>query len=232
MTVMSIPANMLYYTATEASREKIRREIYGRLPSTPPILVDFIQSFLTALVADCLFQAVYTPGEVVAARMIVQNQATRLSLVDTVRSILHEHGTKGLYRGYSATLLTSICSSSIWWCSYSASRRTFGGLCTSEEDAVYVDALCGMVSGGIETVGTHPFDTLRARIMTGATRHSSILPALRSVVQKDGVGSLWRGLYPSLCQSLWSSAVFAVAYELIKRSANRNNVAIGFGDDD
>lgn len=231
---MSIPANILYFGATESTRETIRGEIYARYPHTPLIIVDMVQSVFTALVSDTLFQTVYAPGEVIAARMIVQNAGSRLSIRDTIRSIVSESGAKGLYRGYGATLLTSVCSSSIWWCSYSASRRALGALYATEDDAIYVDAMCGVVSGIIETVGTHPFDTIRARIMTGATRHTTVMPAIKSLVQKEGVGALWRGLYPSLCQTIWSSMVFAVAYESIKRAANLNKfgTAVGYGDDE
>jgi hypothetical protein len=227
---MSIPANILYFGATESVRETLRGEMFSRYPYMPVIVVDVVQSVLTALAADTMFQTVYAPGEVVAARMIVQNAGSRLSIMDTIRSIVSEHGAKGLYRGYGATLLTSVCSSSLWWCTYSASRRTLGALYATEEDAMYVDALCGVVSGIIETTGTHPFDTIRARIMTGATRHTTVVPAIRSLVQKEGVRALWRGLYPSLCQTVWSSMVFAVAYESIKRAANLNpgGSAVGY----
>ena len=102
----------------------------------------------------------------------------------------------------------------------------------SEDDAVYVDGLCGVTAGLVETIGTHPFDTLRAQIMTGASKHNSIVPAFKSLVRREGVRALWRGLYPSLCQTTWSSAVFAVSYEFIKRSANTNSGVIGFGDDE
>ena len=88
-----------------------------------------------------------------------------------------------------------------------------------EDQALYIDGFAGMCAGVSETVLVHPFDSIRARIMTGASSETRYLRALQLVCRTEGFRVLWRGLYPSMCHTMWSSTIFALSYELIKRNS-------------
>ena len=106
-----------------------------------------------------------------------------------------------------------------WW-AYSASRRfATSVLGKGENEAKYVDGFCRNVCRDIRNSAGAPFDSIRARIMTGASEERRFFRALFHVCQTEGFMILWRGLYPSMCHTLWSSTVFALAYELIKRNS-------------
>ncbi len=55
--------------------------------------------------------------------------------------------------------------------------------------------------------------------MSGASKNISTVGALKEVVVHEGFHVLWRGLVPSLGGTIVSSTIFALAYELIKRSS-------------
>jgi hypothetical protein len=73
-----------------------------------------------------------------------------------------------------------------WW-AYSSSRRLATAvLGRGEDEAVYVDGFAGMCAGVSETVLVHPFDSVRARIMTGASKETRYFHALHHVCKTEG----------------------------------------------
>lgn len=106
-----------------------------------------------------------------------------------------------------------------WWAYSSARRLATAVLGRGEDQAAYVDGFAGMCAGVSETVLVHPFDSIRARIMTGASAEPRYFRALQHVCRTEGFMVLWKGLYPSMCHTMWSSTIFALSYELIKRNS-------------
>ena len=88
-----------------------------------------------------------------------------------------------------------------------------------------MDGFAGLCAGISETIIIHPFDSIRARIMTGAIQEPRYFRALHHVCKTEGFGVLWKGLYPSMCHTLWSSTIFALCYELIKRNSPKDAFA-------
>ena len=114
-------------------------------------------------------------------------------------------------------------SSSVWWWSYGIMRRTFSKQIDSQVHEVYIDGLSGLAAGICTTVVTHPLDSITAKIMVGASTQTSTIGAIKEILHHEGFHVLWRGLIPSLSGTIVSSTVFALCYELIKRSSNIEN---------
>jgi hypothetical protein len=219
IALVSIPSNIIYLSGMEYSRQHCRDFLHTVLPSASESVVDVIQGLTSSVFADTSYQCVFNPGEVIAARMIVQNQQNRQRAKDVVNVVYKSQGSKGFYRGFNASLITGIMSSTIWWASYSICRRAASTVFDNEEEALSIDAVSGLIAGLSETIIVHPFDTIRARIMTGASEHDGFIATLRGVINKEGFHVLWRGIYPSLVHTIWSSTTFAIMYELVKRTS-------------
>ena len=69
---------------------------------------------------------------------------------------------------------------------------------------------------------TTPFDTIKTRLQTrGVTgvdggRRAGVLPTMRDIVAKEGVGGLYRGVTPRLFIYITQGAVFFTAYEITR----------------
>lgn len=221
MAMVSIPSNVVYLTVIEKTREQVGDMFSQNYPKANSAVKDAAQAVYSGVVATFVYQIMFNPAEVLVSRMIIQNKTNWTSVRTTARNLYQEdrYG-RAFFRGYSASFGTGLITSIIWWWAYSASRRfATSVLGKGENEAKYVDGFAGMCAGISETVLVHPFDSIRARIMTGASEERRFFRALFHVCQTEGFMILWRGLYPSMCHTLWSSTVFALAYELIKRNS-------------
>lgn len=68
-----------------------------------------------------------------------------------------------------------------------------------ELELIFIPRLIGTISQTL----TYPFDVLRRKMQVtgmkdGAVKYSSALDALRSILRVEGVGGLYRGLWPNL----------------------------------
>lgn len=65
-------------------------------------------------------------GNKVSQRLMVQGYSGHASYnggLDVARKILKSEGIRGLYRGFSLSVLTYSPSSAVWWASYGSSQR-------------------------------------------------------------------------------------------------------------
>jgi len=77
-------------------------------------------------------------------------------------------------------------------------------------------AVCGSIAGSIAAAVTTPLDVLRTRQMLGAgpnTRGGSMLHELATVVAKDGIAALFRGVGPRTGWMALGGCIFFGAYE-------------------
>lgn len=115
MAAISIPANVMYLTVLERSREQCGQFFSKHCPSSSPVLKDGTQAVYSGVIATFLYQMMFNPAEVLVSRMIVQNPGSRSSLPSTASLILRQdkHG-KGFFRGFSGSFGTGIMTSTIW----------------------------------------------------------------------------------------------------------------------
>lgn len=216
--ISGIPSQMIYFNATESSREYLQKEINAL--SLSPSTVDAIQSILTSCIANSTSLIPYVPGEVVSSRLQVQGR-NGIGMTAMAVLIWQENGIRGLYRGFTASLLSSMSFSACWWWSYSVCRREFSKIDYLEKNLIMMDAATGLVAGLFATISTHPVDTVKTRIMTTKSKDGSsqFLQTARELLRKEGPKALWRGLRTSCTQSALTATGFAVIYEFIKRSS-------------
>lgn len=68
---------------------------------------------------------------------------------------------------------------------------------------------CGALAGSISQTLTYPFDVLRRKMqVTGmgalGYRYNGAIDALQSIVRTEGIGGLYRGLWPNLRESFYA----------------------------
>ncbi|TVU34669.1 hypothetical protein EJB05_16513 [Eragrostis curvula] len=100
----------------------------------------------------------------------------------------------------------------------------------SEDDSVssFQLFLCGFAAGTFSKAACHPLDVVKKRFqIEGLKRHprygtpvdsstyKGMFHALKEIVAKEGLGGLYKGLFPSLVKSAPAGAVTFVAYEYI-----------------
>ncbi len=174
--VMSVPANVIYFTGYDYLRTHSRSPINTYVPDTyAPLIAGSIARVAAA--------AVISPIEMFRTRL----QARTSSKSETgafsetfvgLRKMVHAQGYTSLWRGLTLTMWRDVPFSGIYWWGYEAIRNTLADLRdprqrtrlrsssrTSENHtATFVDSfVAGAVSGAVASVVTTPFDVGKTR---------------------------------------------------------------------
>lgn len=181
------------------------------------------ESLVCGYFAEALHLPLSIPFEVVTTR--VQKSAPGTSVSATVSSLLHE-GPSSLWRGWRAYIF--LCSQPA--IQFVAFERMKGGATSvSAWRAFWLGAL----ARALAVLLTFPFTRARTIIQaqegnkkkdddakegnggSGSGGSKSILGLLLQLVREEGVGSLYRGLYPELLRGVLSSAIMLSVKERV-----------------
>jgi hypothetical protein len=225
---ISIPSNIVYLSVTESSREVILSSLHSAFPNVHPAYTDIMQTTASGCMANFSYMLISNPTNVVLAKLVTQKAGNNLSFWQVAQNIYRRNGLNGFCHGFGSNFIYGASTSAVWWWLYSSSRRHFtdnaerikGYFGVDEISDISLDATAGLVSGVGATLLLHPLDTIVSKIMSGAVQSLTMFGALREVLaHPSGMRLLWKGLAPSVSGSALSSSLFAVSYELIKRSS-------------
>ncbi|KAK9474200.1 mitochondrial carrier [Dipodascopsis tothii] len=158
---------------------------------------------------------VRVPTEVVKQRTQAASAKFTSSLSALSAVLRNESGEgvfKGLYRGYSTTIMREIPFTVIQFPLYEWLKRKAAARAGREKANAAEGAVCGSIAGGIAAATTTPLDVLKTRIMVNETR-MSLKEVFQEIVREDGLKGFWRGVGP---RTMWISAggaVFLGVYE-------------------
>eukprot|EP01080_Neovahlkampfia_damariscottae_P001773 gene1773-542_t len=86
---------------------------------------------------------------------------------------------------------------------------------------IYEKIFCGIFSGTMSLLITHPFDLIRRRLMIQGmykkeNYYKNGIDALKNIIQREGVFGLYSGLNPSLAKVIPSLTISFLIYEISK----------------
>lgn len=113
-------------------------------------------------------------------------------------SVARDEGIGSLWRGMSANVLRATTMSAAQLASYDTMKRRAVHHGIQEGPLLHLAASLG--SGFFAQTACQPFDTVRTRVMGGATSHRSVLACIRHVWAADGIRGLYRGYTPGLAR--------------------------------
>ncbi|KAG7446504.1 mitochondrial carrier [Guyanagaster necrorhizus] len=136
----------------------------------------------------------------------------------TLKIVREEGGIRGLYRGLIATAVGVAPYVGINFAAYEFFR---GVITPPGKNSVSRKLACGALAGSISQTLTYPFDVLRRKMQVTGMRSSGLgiaysgaFDALTGIVRTEGVGGLYRGLWPNLLKVAPSIATSFFTYEL------------------
>mmetsp|Transcript_45252 Transcript_45252/g.115807 ORF Transcript_45252/g.115807 Transcript_45252/m.115807 type:complete len:299 (-) Transcript_45252:65-961(-) len=83
--------------------------------------------------------------------------------------------------------------------------------------------LSGACAGMTATALTHPLDTVRLRLALPGHAYNGLVHAIQQMVKTEGVGSLYKGLAPTLVGIAPYAALNFASYDLLKHFAYKDN---------
>lgn len=213
--VLAVPTTVIYFTTYEQLKKRLGAHLgYSGTTPDPPWL-----AMGSGVFARIWAVSIVSPLELIRTKM--QSQKMRFYQVQQALKItIESQGIRGLWRGYSATLLRDVPFSGIYWPCYELLKpnrynfpETF---------------LAGAVSGTVASTITLPMDVIKTRfqielgekMLTSSTTKSisrSNLSVALEIIGTEGISGLFTGLVPRILKVAPACAIMIASYEYCKK---------------
>ncbi|XP_047952957.1 adenine nucleotide transporter BT1, chloroplastic/mitochondrial-like [Salvia hispanica] len=160
------------------------------------------------------------PLELVKTRLTIQREAYN-GLLDAFVKIFQEGGFPELYRGLTPSLIGVIPYAAANYCAYDTLRKAYRKVFKQERIGNIETLLIGSAAGAISSTATFPLEVARKHMQVGAVsgRHvyKNVLHALASILEREGLEGLYRGLGPSCLKLVPAAGISFMCYEACKK---------------
>lgn len=199
---------------------------------------------LSGIFAEITSSFMWTPLEVVKARLQISAASKSGSLISQLREISRAEGIRGFYRGFYLGLAIFMPYNAVWWSTYENSKtfsRTFG-----IKQAAYQAAIGSALATTIASSLAHPLELVKTRYQVSTSESISILIAakgpaspelsnrlsdrqgvryvFRNVLQESGWRGLYAGIGPRLFCSIPGSVISMAVFEYLKPDDNTKDI--------
>lgn len=159
------------------------------------------------------------PLELLKTRLTVQRGVYK-NLVDAFVKIIKEEGPAELYRGLTPSLIGVIPYAATNYFAYDTLRKAYRKILKKEDIGNIATLLIGSAAGAISSSATFPLEVARKHMQAGAVNgrvYDNMLHALLSILEKEGVTGLYRGLGPSCMKLMPAAGISFMCYEACKK---------------
>ncbi|KAF4385102.1 hypothetical protein F8388_014235 [Cannabis sativa] len=175
---------------------------------------DTVKKYLTPKSGEQ--KKILIPASLVAgARGVYKNSLHALS------KIIREEGAAELYRGLLPSLIGVIPYAATNYFAYDTLRKAYKRAFNQEEIGNMSTLLMGSSAAAISSCATFPLEVARKQMQAGAfngRQYKNLLHALLSIIEREGISGLYRGLGPSCMKLIPAAGISFMCYEACKRS--------------
>lgn len=142
------------------------------------------------------------------------------NLVDAFIKIVQEEGPAELYRGLTPSVIGVIPYAATNYFAYDTLRKAYKKVFKKEDVENLATLLIGSAAGAISSSATFPLEVARKHMQAGAIngrQYNNMLHALLSILEKEGVPGLYKGLGPSCLKLVPAAGISFMCYEACKK---------------
>lgn len=135
--------------------------------------------------------------------------------------MIKNEGFLSLYKGLTPTLISIGPANAIFYAVYGVLKSSHLSYKQKKIDdgndelGVLRTLIYGAISGACSETVTYPLEVVRRQLQLQHT-NLGMISAFIKLIEKDGVGSLFAGLFPSTLQVLPSASLSYFFYEMMK----------------
>ncbi|PIN21611.1 Mitochondrial solute carrier protein [Handroanthus impetiginosus] len=160
------------------------------------------------------------PLELVKTRLTIQRDVYN-GLLDAFVKILQEGGLRELYRGLTPSLIGVIPYAAANYCAYDTLQKAYRKIFKQQKIGNIETLLIGSAAGAFSSTATFPLEVARKHMQVGAVSgrqvYKNMLHALASILEKEGIQGLYKGLGPSCLKMVPAAGISFMCYEACKR---------------
>lgn len=142
------------------------------------------------------------------------------NLLDAFFKIVTEEGPAELYRGLTPSLIGVIPYAATSYFAYDTLRKAYKKASDREEIGNITTLLMGSAAAAISSSATFPLEVARRQMQAGAfngRQYNNLLHALISILEREGIPGLYRGLGPSYLKLVPAAGISFMCYEACKK---------------
>ncbi|XXG47800.1 hypothetical protein AAC387_Pa02g2380 [Persea americana] len=160
------------------------------------------------------------PLELLKTRLTIQ-RGIYDNLLHAFLKIVREEGLTELYRGLTPSLIGVVPYAATNYFAYDMLRKAYRKAFKEEEIGDIATLLIGSAAGAISSTATFPLEVARKHMQVGAVSgrqvYKNMLHALISILEKEGLPGLYKGLGPSCVKLVPAAGISFMCYEACKR---------------
>uniref|UniRef100_A0A3Q2SUR5 Mitochondrial S-adenosylmethionine carrier protein n=1 Tax=Fundulus heteroclitus TaxID=8078 RepID=A0A3Q2SUR5_FUNHE len=211
--VGSFPNAAAFFVTYECAKSLLGASAAFAAPHAAPV-----SHMLAASLGEIVACLIRVPTEVVKQRTQASPSSSSYNML---RATLTEEGFRGLYRGYSSTVLREIPFSLVQFPLWEY-LKTLWSQRQGHTLHSWQSAVCGAFAGAAAALVTTPLDVAKTRIMLAkagsAAARGNIPTVLCDVWRNKGLPGLFAGSVPRMAFISVGGFIFLGAYEKIRRT--------------
>ncbi|WMV17310.1 hypothetical protein MTR67_010695 [Solanum verrucosum] len=188
----AVPARIIFLTALETTKVTAFKMVEPFKLSEP--VQAAIANGVAGMLASLCSQSVFVPIDIVSQRLMVQGYSGHASYnggLDVARKVLKSEGIRGLYRGFSLSVLTYSPSSAVWWASYGSSQRFIWRLDDNADLSKFIKSeLCPFPPIHFLVM---PLNWVASKLLDNGTEHGGPAPSQGKIVSVQAAGGIIAG---------------------------------------
>lgn len=184
-------------------------------PKTP-----FPASLIAGALAGVSSTLCTYPLELIKTRLTIEKDVYDNFLHAFVK-ILREEGPSELYRGLTPSLIGVVPYAATNYYAYDTLKKFYRKTFKQEEISNIATLLIGSAAGAISSTATFPLEVARKQMQVGAVGgrqvYKNVFHALYCIMEKEGIGGLYKGLGPSCIKLMPAAGISFMCYEACKK---------------
>ncbi|KAF9927372.1 hypothetical protein BGZ67_007548 [Mortierella alpina] len=208
----SAPGASMFFVTYEG----LKKTLSAVIPDPQHAPVVHMMSASGGEIAACF---VRVPTEVIKQRMQTKQFTTTTA---AVKSVIHNEGVLGFYRGYFSTVAREIPFTCIQFPLYEYMKKTYAAATQRSKVDPWEAAICGSISGGTAAGITTPLDVIKTRVMLSqrnpagaqsSAYYSGIVSTFKRILAEEGPRALFSGIGPRVMWLSIGGSIFLGVYE-------------------
>ncbi|GAV64490.1 Mito_carr domain-containing protein [Cephalotus follicularis] len=171
-----------------------------------------------------------TPVELVKIRLQLQDKGsanlrqtvTHRGPISVAKSILRTEGLRGMYRGFTITILRDAPAHGFYFSTYEYMKEQLHPGCRKcGQESLRTMLMAGGLAGVASWVCCYPLDVIKTRLQaqshSSPLKYNGILDCFHRSVKQEGYSVLWRGLGTAVARAFVVNGAIFSAYEIALR---------------